>query len=109
MKINFEINKEKMKSWSKVMTTSKFWIIVGAIGIWANFVHNVWFEKDQIQSVWVEGGGVNINRGNVTVSGTVGVDGPVDANIYSINGYRNCFYNSYSQHPNDYYRIPITN
>lgn len=42
------------------------------------------------------------------VYGTVDIGSTVDVNLHSINGYRNCFYNSYERHPNDYYRIPVT-
>jgi hypothetical protein len=41
------------------------------------------------------------------VEGSVSVDNTVDVNLHEINGHRDCFYNSYSRHPNDYYRIPI--
>lgn len=50
-----------------------------------------------------------VNHPDVDVSGTVYVGNTVDVNLESINGYRNCFYNSYQKHPNDYYRIPIAN
>lgn len=92
-----------------------------ALGIWINVLQNAGFfpyaqkvqfiednnnENDEKEVVPIPVRVVN-NPSGMRVWGTVSVDNTVDINLESINGYRNCFYNSYSKHPNDYYRIPI--
>ena len=45
----------------------------------------------------------------VNVDGSVEVDNTVDVNLEAINGYYNAFYNSYDEHEDEYYRIPVYN
>ena len=66
------------------------------IGVWILVFQN--FGTGGAKDVYVVGGEVEAEVKNT-----------VDVNLHKINGYRNCFYNSYSQHPNDYYRIPVSN
>lgn len=93
---------------TSIVKTTQFWVIICAIGIWAQFLHTLLSSEDGVQTVYVTGGTIdaNISR-KVEVEGSVSVDNRVDINLSAINGYRNCFYNSYSKHPNDYYRIPV--
>lgn len=70
------------------------WIVLTCIGVWILVFQN--FGTGGAKDVYVVGGAVEAEVNNT-----------VDVNLHKINGYRNCFYNSYSQHPNDYYRIPV--
>ncbi len=72
------------------------WIVLTCIGVWILVFQN--FGTGGAKDVYVVGGEVEAEVNNT-----------VDVNLHKINGYRNCFYNSYSQHPNDYYRIPVSN
>ena len=72
------------------------WIVLTCIGVWILVFQN--FGTGGAKDVYVVGGEVEAEVKNT-----------VDVNLHKINGYRNCFYNSYSQHPNDYYRIPVSN
>lgn len=72
------------------------WIVLTCIGVWILVFQN--FGTGGAEDVYVVGGEVEAEVNNT-----------VDVNLHKINGYRNCFYNSYSQHPNDYYRIPVSN
>lgn len=90
--------------------TTQFWVIICAIGIWAHFFHTLLTSEDGVQTVYVTGGNVDANVSNrLHIEGSVSVDNTVDVNLSAINGYRNCFYNSYPKYPNVYYRIPVTN
>lgn len=90
------------------LKTTKCWVIVCAIGIWAQFAYTLGTAKDGVQSVYVTGGSIESEVNNtVRVNGALSVDNEVNVNISAINGYRNCFYNSYSKHPKDYYRLPV--
>lgn len=84
------------------ITNTKYWIIIGSIGIWILVFQNFGVFGEKSQHVYVTGGDID-----AYVRGSVSVDNTVDVNLYKINGYRNCFYNNYSKHPNDYYRIPV--
>ena len=84
----------------KFYRNTHLWIVLTCIGVWILVFHN--FGTGGAKDVYVVGGEVEAE-----VSGNVSVDNTVDVNLHKINGYRNCFYNSYSQHPNDYYRIPV--
>lgn len=90
-----------------IVKTTKFWIIMCAIGIWAQFLYTLLSSEDGVQTVYVTGGTIDYVEGRVGVEGTVGISNTVDINVAAINGYTNCFYNSYAKHPNQYYRIPI--
>ena len=72
------------------------WIVLTCIGVWILVFQN--FGTGGAKDVYVVGGEVEAEVNNT-----------VDVNLHKFNGYRNCFYNSYSQHPNDYYRIPVSN
>ena len=75
-----------------------------ATGIWGVFLQNMGFfvpSDDYTQKVRV----VN----TVNVDGSVEVDNTVDVNLEAINGYYNAFYNSYDEHEDEYYRIPVYN
>lgn len=89
--------------------STQFWLIICAIGIWAQFLHTLLSSEDGVQTVYVTGGSIDADIPNrIRVEGSVGVDNIVNVNLSAINGYRNCFYNDYTKHPNDYYRIPVT-
>lgn len=89
--------------------TTQFWVIICAIGIWSQFLHTLLSSEDGVQTVYVTGGNIDADVSDVLqVQGNVSVDNRVDVNLSAINGYRNCFYNNYAKHPNDYYRIPVT-
>ena len=103
--INEMIMKNKILSFVK---TTQFWVIICAIGIWAQFLHTLLSSEGGVQTVYVTGGTIDTDiSSTVEVEGSVSIDNRVDVNLSAINGYRNCFYNSYSKHPNDYYRIPV--
>lgn len=88
--------------------STQFWVIICAIGIWAQFINTLLSSKEGVQEVYVTGGNIDSEISNtLQVEGSVSVDNNVDVNIAAINGYTNCFYNSYTKHPNDYYRIPV--
>ena len=44
---------------------------------------------------------------NVRVNGSVDVNNTVGIDIKAINGYYSVFYDSYSQHKGQYYRLPV--
>lgn len=94
-----EINKNNF--FIRFYHNTHLWIVLTCIGVWILVFQN--FGTKGAKDVYVVGGEVEAE-----VSGKVSVDNTVDVNLYEINGYRNCFYNSYSKHPNDYYRIPIS-
>jgi hypothetical protein len=96
------------------LTSLKTILVIIASGIWVLVLQNAGLIPKVQQNVYVEGGYINTDvRNTVNVSGSVDVRGSVDVgnrvdiNISAINGYRNCFYNSYAKHPNDYYRLPV--
>ena len=96
------------------ITNPRYWLIIGSIGVWILVLQNFGVFGEKSQRVYVTGGDVDADvRGSVSVDGPVRVncsvscENTVEVNLYKINGYRNCFYNSYSKHPNDYYRIPV--
>jgi hypothetical protein len=89
--------------------STQFWVIICAMGIWAQFLHTLLSSEDGVQTVYVTGGNIDADIPNrIRVEGEVSVDNIVSVNLSAINGYRNCFYNNYAKHPNDYYRIPVT-
>lgn len=77
------------------------WIVLTCFGVWILVFQNI--GTNGVQNVYVVGGELDAN-----VSGNVSVDNTVDVNLYEINGYRNCFYNRFIEHPDDYYRIPVS-
>ncbi|MBR6131766.1 MAG: hypothetical protein IKQ20_07900 [Bacteroidales bacterium] len=85
----------------RIYHNTHLWIVLTCIGVWVLVFQNF---RIGTKEVYVVGGEVEAE-----VSGNVSVDNTVDVNLHEINGYRNCFYNNYSKHPNDYYRIPIAN
>ena len=100
----------------KIYSDRQTWLILTAIGVWVIALQNfgVFSNNKGSQSVYVVGGDIDARvRGSVDVDntievrGSVGIEDMVDVNLQAINGYRNCFYNNYSRHPKDYYRIPV--
>ena len=92
-----------------IVKTTQFLVIICAIGIWSQFLYTLISSEDGVQTVYVTGGNINADVSNrLQVEGSVSVDNRVAVNLSAINGYRNCFYNNYAKHPNDYYRIPVT-
>ena len=85
----------------KTYANTYLWIVLTCLGVWILVFLNI--GSKGVKPVYVVGGDIDAD-----VSGTVSVDNTVNVNLHEINGYRNCFYNSYSKHPNDYYRIPIS-
>lgn len=85
----------------KFYHNTHLWIVLICIGVWILVFQNIGTKG--AKDVYVVGGEVEAD-----VSGNVSVDNTVDVNLYEINGYRNCFYNNYREHPNDYYRIPVS-
>lgn len=103
-----------MKRLLVIIINTKYWLIIGSIGVWILVLQNFGVFGEKSQRVYVTGGDIDADvrgsvgvNGSVRVNGSVSIDNTVDVNLYKINGYRNCFYNSYSKHPNDYYRIPV--
>lgn len=88
--------------------SSKLLLITATVGIWILVLQNFGIIPTS-QNVRVTNKVGVTGEVNANVNGSVSVDNTVDVNLYEINGYRNCFYNNTSQHPNDYYRIPIFN
>lgn len=80
---------------TKIYRNTHLWIVLMCIGVWVLVFQN--FGIGGGKDVFVVGGEIDANVTNT-----------VDVNLSEINGYRNCFYNSYSKHPNDYYRIPVS-
>ena len=94
-------------TFKKIYRNTHLWIVLTCIGVW--FLVIIHLTETGEKNVYVKGGLLEAEvTGNVGVRGNVSVDNTVDVNLYEINGYRNCFYNSYSRHPNDYYRIPVS-
>ena len=93
----------------QIVKSTQFWLIICAMGIWAQFLHTRLSSEDGVQTVYVTGGKIDARVPNriIKVEGSVSVDNTVDVNLSAINGYRNCFYNNFSKHPNDFYRIPV--
>lgn len=85
----------------KIYQNTHMWIVFMCIGIWVLVFQNLGIGKTK--DVYVVGGEIESH-----VNGSVSIDNTVDVNLHEINGYRNCFYNSYAKHPNDYYRIPVS-
>lgn len=85
----------------KFYHNTHLWIVLTCVGVWILVFQN--FGTKGAKDVYVVGGEIEAE-----VSGSVRVPNTVDVNLSEINGYSNCFYNSYAKHPNDYYRIPIS-
>ena len=90
----------------KKIISYKGMIAIATIGIWILVLQNLGIipisqNVDIENTVEVEG------KVNARVLGDVNVGNTVDVNLSAINGYSNCFYNSYSKHPKQYYRIPV--
>ena len=86
--------------------SNRFWLIMAVVGIWCQLFYTIYQNSLQTNDVYVSGGSIDVD-GTVNVRGSVDVDNTVDVDLRAINGYRNCFYNNYSKHPNDYYRLPV--
>lgn len=93
---------EKTNFIKRIYRNTHLWIVLTCIGVWVLVFINLFGTKGTTD-VYVVGGEVDAE-----VSGSVRVPNMVDVNLQGINGYTNCFYNSYSKHPNDYYRIPVS-
>lgn len=85
----------------KFYHNTHLWIVLTCVGVWILVFQN--FGTKGAKDVYVVGGEIEAE-----VSGSVRVPNTVDVNLSEINGYSNCFYNNYAEHPNDYYRIPIS-
>ena len=85
----------------RLYRNTHLWIVIMCIGVWVLVFQN--FGTRGAKDVYVVGGEIESQ-----IKGNVSVDNTVDVNLHEINGYRNCFYNNYAKHPNDYYRIPIS-
>ena len=96
--------------------TTKFWVIICAVGIWVHVFYVISHSKKGVQSVYVEGGDVDANitnrfslDGPIRVCGTVDVGNTVDVNIHKINGQRDVFFNNPARGQRDkYYVLPVT-
>mgnify|MGYP003448503307 CR=1 FL=1 len=84
----------------------KLLLITATVGIWILVLQNFGIIPTS-QNVRVTNKVGVTGEVNANVNGSVSVDNTVDVNLYEINGHRDCFYNSTSQHPKDYYRIPV--
>jgi hypothetical protein len=81
-----------------------------AAGVWGMFMQNMGLfvpSDDYTQKVRVVNTVDTKVEGSVRVNGSVSIDNTVGVDIKAINGHYNAFYSSGSQHPNDYYRIPV--
>ncbi len=83
------------------MKVNKLLLFLIGAGIWAIFLQNFGLISTT-QNVYVKGGYVSAE-----VEGRIEVEYTIDVNLESINGHRDAFYNHSSEHPDDYYRIPI--
>lgn len=81
-------------------------LITATVGIWILVLQNFGIIPTS-QNVRVTNEVDVTGSVDASVSGSVYVNNTVDVNLQEINGYRNCFYNNNSQHPKDYYRIPV--
>lgn len=106
MSENILSNKWFHKKFSGAIKSNRFWIILGVIGIWTQVVLTL--VNKPSSEVYIKGGHLSKVGSINKVEQSIDIGNTVDINLHSINGYRNCFYNSYSKHPNDYYRIPIS-
>ena len=88
---------------TKIYRNTHLWIVLMCIGVWVLVFQN--FGIGGGKDVFVVGGEIDANVGGEI---DANVTNTVDVNLSEINGYRNCFYNSYSKHPNDYSRIPVS-
>lgn len=107
-----QIDKNKSKVSKRDYAFGGFLFFI-ATGIWGVFLQNMGFfvpSDDYTQKVRV----INtvdtyVNGGDLNVSGNVDVGNTVDINLEAINGHSDAFYNSNSQHKDQYYRIPVYN
>ena len=84
--------------------------IIG-LGIWGIFLQNMGFfvpNEDYAQKVKVINaveveGSVYVDGGSMSVE----VDNTVGIDIQAINGHYNAFYDNYSKHPDEHYRLPV--
>ncbi len=90
----------------KKIISYKGMIAIATIGIWILVLQNLGIIPIS-QNVNVENTVEVEGKVNARVFGDVNVGNTVDVNLSAINGYSNCFYNSYSKHPKQYYRIPV--
>lgn len=91
-----------------VVKSTLLWGIACTIRFWSQFLYTLLSSKDGVQTVYVTGGIIDADISNrIQVEGTISVANEVDVNVSAINGYSNCFYNNYTKHSNDYYRIPV--
>ena len=98
--------KKHLQKTIQFFSTTKFWVILCAIGIWTQVAFTIHSSETGVQAVYVTGGDIDVSN-RVRVEGDVNVDNTVSVNLSAINGYRNCFYNNTRKHPNDFYRIPV--
>ena len=74
----------------KFVKTTQFWLIICAVGIWAQFLHTLLSSEDGVQTVYVTGGNIDADIPHrIQVEGEVSVDNTVNVNLSAINGYRN--------------------
>ena len=99
-------NKPTEKSFIAKCLSYKGLIAIATVGIWILVLQNFGIIPTS-QNVRVTNRVGIVGEVDANVSGSVSVGNTVDVNLYEINGHRNCFYNNKSQHPNDYFRIPV--
>lgn len=85
------------------MTSTNYWIIIAAIGIWLIALQNFGVFGKKSQKVYVVGGYIDAN-----VTGYVDIENTVDVNLEYINGHSDVFFNNPRRGDNNkYYRIPV--
>ena len=101
------------------MTSTNYWIIIAAIGIWLIALQNFGVFGKKSQKVYVVGGYIDANvTGYVDIENTVdvnventvdvNVENTVDVNLEYINGHSDVFFNNPRRGDNNkYYRIPV--
>lgn len=93
------------------MTSTNYWIIIAAIGIWLIALQNFGVFGKKLQKVYVVGGYIDANvTGYVDIENTVdvNVENTVDVNLEYINGHSDVFFNNPRRGDNNkYYRIPV--
>ena len=96
---------EQDNKFIKAFHSKMFWLVLGVIGIWAQFGYMVYFDRSHKAYPVVLRGGYVSNVGGVDGTVTTTIDGVVNTNLYQINGHRDCFYGPRGQ--DRYYKIPI--
>ena len=91
-----------MKRYIELITNTKYWLIVGSIGVWILVLQNFGVFGSKSQRVYVTGGDIDAD-----VHGCVSVDNTVDVNLDKVLGYPVGCHRSYTINGKEYQAIDV--